>query len=175
MSKCRVVSCVVGRGCLLWLVHSLGKTLLAFPLFHFVLQGQTCLLFQVSLDFLLLHSSHLWWKVHLFLEKTLKDPLDCKEIKLVNPKGNQSWILIGRTDAEAEAPIHWPPDEKNWLIGAGKEWRHGEKMVTEDEIVGWHYWLTGHDFEQSHGHDYLWEIVKDREVWHAVVHGVTKS
>ena len=67
MSTCRVVSCVVGRGCLLWLVHSLGKTLLAFALFYFVLQGQTCLLLQVSLDFLLLHSSPLWWKGHLFL------------------------------------------------------------------------------------------------------------
>ena len=107
MSMGRVVSCVVGRGCLLWLVHSLGKTLLAFPLFHFVLQGQTCLLLQVSLDFLLLHCSPLWWKVHPFLEKTLKNSLDSKEIKLVDLKRNQSWIFIGRTDAEAETPIHW--------------------------------------------------------------------
>ena len=72
MSMCRVISYVVGRGCLLWLVHSLGKTLLAFALLHFVLQHQTCLLFQVSLDFLLLHSSHLWWKGHLFRVLVLK-------------------------------------------------------------------------------------------------------
>ena len=72
MSMCRVFSCVVGRGCLLWPVHSLGKTLLAFALFHFVLQGQTCLSLQVSLNFLLLHSSHLWWKEHLFLVLVLE-------------------------------------------------------------------------------------------------------
>ena len=73
------------------------------------------------------------------LEKTLESPLDCKEIKPVNPKGNQSWIFIGRTDAEAETPILWPPDGKNWLIGkdpdAGKDWRQ-EKGMTEDEMVG---------------------------------------
>ena len=87
-----------------------------------------------------------FWAV--VLEKTLESPLESKEIKLVNPKGNQSWIFIGRTDAEAEAPILWPPDSKNWLIGkdpdAGKVWRLEEKGMTEDEMVGWHHWLDAH-------------------------------
>ena len=77
-------------------------------------------------------------------------PLDCKEVKPVNPKGNQSWIFIGRTDAEAETPILWPPDAKNWLIGkdpdAGKDWGQEEKGLTEDEMVGWHHQLSGHGF-----------------------------
>ena len=77
----------------------------------------------------------------------------CKEIKSVNPKGNQSWIFTGRTDAEAEASILWPPDVKNWLIGkdpdAGKDWRQEEKGMTDDEMVGWHHWLDGHEFEQA--------------------------
>ena len=94
-----------------------------------------------------------FWTVVLL--KTLESPLDCKEIKLVNPKGNQSWIFIGRTDAEAEAPILWPPDEKNWLIGkdpdAGKDRRQEEKGTTEDEMVGWHHQLDGHEFEQALG------------------------
>ena len=85
------------------------------------------------------------------LEKTLESPLDCKEIKTVHPKGNQSWIFIGRTDAEAEAPILWPPDVKNWLLGkdpdAGKDRRLEEKGTTEDETVGWHYWHNEHEFE----------------------------
>ena len=85
------------------------------------------------------------------LEKTLESPLDCKEIKLVNPKGKQSWIFIGKTDAETEAPVLWPPDMKNWLIGkdpdAGKDWRQEEKGTTEAEMVGWHHWLNGHEFE----------------------------
>ena len=85
-----------------------------------------------------------FWTV--VLEKTLESPLDCKEIKPVNPKGNQSWIFIGRTDAEAEAPVLWPPDAKNWLIGkdpgAGKDWRQEEKGTTEDEMVGWHHQLN---------------------------------
>ena len=89
------------------------------------------------------------------LEKTLESPLDCKEIQPVNPKGNQSWIFIGRTDAEAEALILWPPDVKNWLLGkdpdAGKEWRQEEKGTTEDEMVGWHHRLDGHEFEQALG------------------------
>ena len=88
------------------------------------------------------------------LEKTLEIPLDCKEIKSVNPKGNQSWILIARTDAKAETPILWPPDAKNWLSGkdpdAGKDWRQ-EKGMTEDEMVGWHHRLNGHEFEQALG------------------------
>jgi len=88
----------------------------------------------------------------MVLEKTLKNPLDCKEIKLVNPKGNQVWIFIGRTDAEAETPIFWPPDGKNWLIGkdpdAGKNWRQ-EKGMTEDDMVGWHHRLDGHECKQA--------------------------
>ena len=88
------------------------------------------------------------------LEKTLECPLDSKEIQPVNSKGNESWIFIGRTDAEAETPILWPPDVKNWLIGkdpAGKDWRHEEKGTKEDEMVGWHHWLNGHEFEQILG------------------------
>ena len=90
------------------------------------------------------------------LEKTLLSPVDSKEDKPVNPKGNQSWIFIGRTDVEAEAPnTFWPPDVKNWLIGkdpdAGKDWRQEEKGTTEDEMVGWHHQLDGHEFEQAPG------------------------
>ena len=88
------------------------------------------------------------------LKKTLESPLDCKEIQPVNPKGNQSWIFIGRTDAEAEAPILWPPDAKSRLIGkdahAGKDWGQEEKGTIEDEI-GWHHWLNGHEFKQDPG------------------------
>ena len=87
----------------------------------------------------------------LWLEKTLEGPLDCKEIQPVHPKGNQSWIFIGRTDAEAETPILWPPDAKSWLIwkdpDAGKDWGQEEKGMTEDEMVGWHHRLRGHEFE----------------------------
>ena len=94
-----------------------------------------------------------FWTV--MLEKTLESPLDSKEIKPVHPKGDQSWIFIGRTDAEAEAPISWPPDAKNWLLrkdpDSGKDWRQEEKGMTEDEIVGWHHWLNGHEFEQGPG------------------------
>ena len=89
------------------------------------------------------------------LEKTLESPLDCKEIKPVNPKGNQSWLFTGMTDAEAEAPILWPPDAKSRLVrkdsDAGKEWRQEKKGTTEDKMVGWHYWLNGHEFEQASG------------------------
>ena len=85
----------------------------------------------------------------MVLEKTLESLLDCKEIQPVNPKGNQSWVLIGRTDAET--PILWPPDAKNWLIGkdpnSRKDWRQEEKEMTEDEMIGWHHWLYGHEFE----------------------------
>ena len=84
------------------------------------------------------------------LEKTLQSLLYCKEIQPVDPKGNQSWTFVGNTDAKAEAPILWPPDVKNWLIGkdpdAGKNWRP-EKGSIEDEMVGWHHWLNGHEFE----------------------------
>ena len=97
------------------------------------------------------------------LEKTLENPLDSKEIQPVYSKGNQSWIFIGRTDAEAETPVLWPPDAKNWLIGkdpgSGKDWRWEEKGTTEDEMS-----LSK-----------LWELVMDRVAWHAVVHQVAKS
>ena len=94
-----------------------------------------------------------WYFWTVLLEKTLESPLDCKEIKSVDPKGNQSWIFIGRTDAEAETPIFLPPDAKNWLIGkdhdAGKDWSQEEKGTTEDEMIGWHHWLDGHEFERD--------------------------
>ena len=94
-----------------------------------------------------------FWTV--VLEKTLESSLVCKEIKPVDPKGNQSWLFIGKTDAEAEAPILWPTDSKNWLIwkdpDAGKDWRQEEKRVTEDEMVVWHHWLDGHEFELAPG------------------------
>ena len=87
----------------------------------------------------------------LWCWRRLKSPLDCKEIQPVHPKGNQSRIVTGRTDAEAETPILWPPDVKNWLIwkdpDAGKDWRREEKGTTEDKMVGWHHWLHGHEFE----------------------------
>ena len=117
-------------------------------------------------------SSHIWmWELDhkeswaqnnsyfwiVMLEKTLESPLDCKEIKPLNPKGNQSWTFIGKTDTEAEAPILWPSDSKNWLIGkdpdAGKGWRQEEKGMTEDEMVGWHHRLNGHEFVQAQGDD----------------------
>ena len=111
-------------------------------------------------------SGHVWmWKVDykeswvlknwcfwtVVLEKTLESPLGCKEIQPVHPKGNQSWMFIERSDVEAETPILWPPDAKSWLIGkdsdAGKEWGLEEKGTAEDEMVGWHHWLNGHEFE----------------------------
>ena len=111
-----------------------------------------------------------FWTV--VLENTLESPLDGQEIQPVNPKGNQSWIFNGRTDAETEAPILWPPDGKSQLIGknpdAGKDWRQEEKGTAEDEMIEWHHWLNGHLSN-------LWEIVKDTEAWCAAVHGVTES
>ena len=111
-------------------------------------------------------SSHVWiWELDykeswalknwcfwtVVLEKTFESPLDCKEIQLVSHKGNQSWIFIGKTDAEAEIPILWPPDAKNWLFrkdpDAGKGWNQEEKGMTEDKTVGWHHWFDGQEFE----------------------------
>ena len=92
-----------------------------------------------------------WWFWTVVLEKTLESLLDCKEIQSGHPKGNQSWIVTGMTDAEAETPMLWPPDGKIWLIwkvpDTGKDWRQEEKGTTEDEMVGWHHWLDGHAFE----------------------------
>ena len=97
-----------------------------------------------------------WCLWTVVLEKTLESPLDCKEIKPVIPKGKQPWIFIGKTDAEAETLIFWPPDAKNWCIGkdldAGKDWRW-EKGTTEDEMVGWHHHFNGHEVEQAPGVD----------------------
>ena len=94
-----------------------------------------------------------WYTV--VLEKTLENSLDYREIKSDNLKGNQFWIFNGSTDGEAETPIFWPPDVKNWLIGkdpdAGQDWRQEEKGMTEDEMVGWHHRLNGHEFEQPPG------------------------
>ena len=90
-----------------------------------------------------------FWAV--VLEDILESPLDCKEIQPAHPKGDQSWVFIGRTDAEAETPIVWPSDVKNWIIlkdpDAGKDWRWGDKGTTEDAVVGWHHRLNGHEFE----------------------------
>ena len=93
-------------------------------------------------------SQRCFWTVVL---ETFESPLNSKEIQPVHPNRNQSWIFIGRTDAEAETPKLWPPDAKNWLIwkdpDAGKDWRQEEKGMTEDEMAGWHHWLHGHEFE----------------------------
>ena len=132
-------------------------------------------------------SSHVWmWELDnkerwapknwcfwtVVLEKTLESHLDCKEIWPVHPKGNQSWIFIGRTETEAKTPILWPPDVKFWLTekdtDAGQDWRQKEKGVTEDEMVGWYHWLDEHEFEQALG-------VGDREAWRAAAHGVAKN
>ena len=112
-----------------------------------------------------------FWTV--MLEKTLKSPLDIKEIQPVLSTGNRSWIFIGRADVEAETPILWPPDVKSWLIGkdpdAGKDWRKEEKGVKEIKMVGWHHWLNGHEFEQALG------VMMNSETCCAAVHGITKS
>ena len=96
-----------------------------------------------------------WCFWTMVLEKTLESPLDCKEIQPVHSKGDQSWVFTGRTDAEAETPILWPPDMKNWLIwkdpDARKDWRWEEKGTTEDEMAGWHHWLDGSESDWAPG------------------------
>ena len=133
-------------------------------------------------------SSHVWmWELDykeswvlknwcfwtMVLEKTLESPLDCKEFQPVNPEGNQSWIFIGRPDAEAKTPILWPPEVKNWLIGkdpdAGKDWGQAEKGMTEDEMIGWHHHLDGHGFEYVQG------VGDGPGSLACQLHGVTKS
>ena len=106
--------------------------------------------------------------------RLLRVPWTAKEIQPVHPKGDKSWIFIGRTDAEAETPILWPSDVKSWLIwkdpNSGKDWGQEEKGTTKDEMVGWHHGLNGHEFEQTPG-----VVMNREEAWGAAVHGVTKS
>ena len=114
-----------------------------------------------------------WCFRTVVLKKTLESPLESK-IKPVNLKGNQPWILFGRTDAEAEAPVLWPHDANSWLIGkdpdTGKDWRQKEKRVTEDDMVGWHHLFNGHDLGQTPGDGEIY-----REAWQVAVHVVRKS
>ena len=114
-----------------------------------------------------------WYLWTVVLEKTLETPLDSKEIKPVNPKRNQPWIFIGRTEVEAEAPILRPPDPKSWLFGkdsdAGKDWRQEKKGMTEDEMIGWHHRFNGHEFEQAP------RDAKGKKAWRASFYGIAKS
>ena len=107
------------------------------------------------------------------LDKTLENPLDCKEIQPVHSKGDQPWVFFGKNDAKAEAPVLWPPHAKSWLIGkdpdAGKDWRQEEKGTTEDELVGWPHWVEAHEFKQTP------ETVKDGGTWQAIVHVIAES
>ena len=114
-----------------------------------------------------------WYFWTVVLEKTLESPLDCKEIQLVHSKGDQSWVLFGRNDAQAETPVLWLPHAKNWLIGkdsdAGRDWGQEEKGTTEDEMAGWHHWLDGCEFEWTLG------VVDGQEACSAAIHRVAKS
>ena len=142
---------------------NLDSILKSRDIHHFADQG----LYHQNYDF---SNSHVWiweldhkegWELKnwcfriVVLEKTLESPLNCKEIKSINPKGKQPWIFIGRTDAETEAPLLWPPDAKNQLIGkdpnAGKDWRQKEKRAAEEEMVRQHHWHNGHESEQTLG------------------------
>ena len=165
----------------IWTNHSLPATSLSLVFtegisFYFVSWAQAitalpCITtFSISFIHTLIiywvSSSHVWmWELDykeswalknwcfwtVVLEKTLESPLDCKEIQPVHPKGDQSWVFIGRTDVEAETPILWPPHVKSWLIwkdpDTGKNWGQEQKGMTEDEMVGWHHRLNGHEFE----------------------------
>ena len=133
-------------------------------------------------------TGHVWmWELHykenwapnnwcvwtVVLEKTFESPLDCKEIQPAHPKGDQSWVFIGITGVEAETPILWPPDAKSWFTGkdpdAEKDWGQKEKGTSEDEMVGWHHWLNGHEFEWTLG------VGDGQRSLRAVIHVVTKN
>jgi len=119
-----------------------------------------------------------WCFWTIVLEKTLENPLDTKEIKPANPKGNQPWLFIGRTNGETEAPIPWPPDAKNGLIekdpDAGVDWRQEEKETTQDEMVGWHHQLNAHEFEQAPWDGEGQGILACCSVWGGKELGMTK-
>ena len=109
----------------------------------------------------------------MVLEKTLENPLGCKEIQPVHSEGDQPWDFFGGNDAEAETPVLWPPHVKSWLIGkdsdAGRDWGQEDKGMTEDEMAGWHHWLDGRSLSE------LWELAMDREAWRAAICRVEKS
>ena len=113
----------------------------------------SCMMWELNYKESWVRKNWCFWTV--VLEKTLESPLDCKKIQPVHPKGDQPWVFIGRTDAEAETPVLWAPQAKNWLVwndpDAGKDWRQQEKGTTEDDMVGWRHWLGGHGFEPAPG------------------------